>query len=78
MMDDLEKIAQDDHPKEDTETSDFAPISPFADMPTKEEELKKSEQEIKTEFINSVKVVSSASETEESGTEAISKKQQKL
>lgn len=45
--------------------SDFAPISPFADQPTKEEETKLKEEQRKRDFLKAVNVVSSASETDE-------------
>lgn len=67
MMDSLEDIAQADDSKQqdpnpDEESSDAAPVSPFADMLTQEEEAKDKQAEEQKKFIKSVNVVSSDSE----------------
>jgi len=45
MLADLEKIAEEnpDVKQEEQEGSDFAPVSPYADMPSVEEEKRKVE-----------------------------------
>jgi len=61
-MDDLENLA-----KEEQVDSDVAPMSPFADALTKEEEKQQEDEKTKKQFIQSVQAVSSASETDENG-----------
>ena len=83
MMDGLEEIAeekaqQNEKPEDQEMDSDFAPVSPFADMPSREEEKKMEEDKRKKEFLSAVNIVSSASETEESGAEGRAKKEHKL
>lgn len=62
-------------PVNDHEQSiEYAPISPYADEPSKEEMKEMKERKDKENFINAIKEVSSTSEAEMSGTEARTKK----
>ena len=74
MLGDLEKIAEEvpEVKPQDEEGSDFAPVSPYADAPSVEQEQKREEEARKKEFLKAVNAISSASETDEaaSGTEA--------
>lgn len=77
-LDDLDKIAGEQpiaaKPENEEEISDFAPISPFADVPSQEEEKVQKAEEKKNVFAKSVEIVSSASESEESGAESRAKR----
>ena len=83
MMDDLDDLAGPpveqtaapskaiDSDPHHTEESDTAPVSPYADALTAEQEAKQKEEERKKQFLKAVQIVSSASETDEmSGTES--------
>lgn len=82
VMDDLDDIAGPpveetapskaiDSDPHHTEESDTAPVSPYADALTAEQEAKQKEEERKKQFLKAVQIVSSASETDEmSGTES--------
>jgi hypothetical protein len=80
MMQDLEDIAEEDgannDPNPDEMSSDAAPISPFADLPTAEEEAKQQKADTSRKFMKTVNVVSSDSEGHGSDTSA--KKNQRL
>lgn len=73
MVDELEKIAEDAKEaavNEDEPSNEYAPISPYADEPSKEEVKEMKQKKDKESFINAIKEVSSTSEAEMSGNEA--------
>lgn len=81
MMDELDDLAKEEPAagskekaqtqQEHTEDSDVAPVSPFADVPDPGELKRMAEEEREARFLEAVKAVSSASETDDamSGTE---------
>jgi hypothetical protein len=74
MLGELEKIAEEapEAKVKEEEGSDFAPVSPYADSLTVEQQQEQAEEARKKEFLKAVNAISSASETDEaaSGTEA--------
>lgn len=63
MMDDLEQLANEED--DNQEISDSAPVSPFADALSAKEEEAIAKQQKQEDFKNTVKDISSASETDE-------------
>jgi len=74
------QVAQGGGEPDHTEESDAAPVSPYADGLTAQEEAQLQEAEQKKQFLKAVQAVSSASETDEaaSGCESAGRKAQKL